>query len=103
MGGLAPVFAVVLLIAARWLLPQEHRSQVKLPALLLVLHLALLLFLVMLPDSWPLYGGASLLALFLALLSAGRSAFLLLIDAVLMRRFSQNIPKIFRDIIQALI
>ncbi len=103
MGGLAPVIAIVLLIASRWLLPQEHRAQVKLPALLLILHVILLLFLVMLPDSWPLYGGASLLALFLALLSAGRSSFLLLIDAVLMRRFSQNIPKIFRDIIQALI
>jgi small-conductance mechanosensitive channel/CRP-like cAMP-binding protein len=98
------ITAAVLLVVAVVLLPREERKRVRLPLVLLVLHLLLLAVDYVVPDR--VESGkkvVSIAALLFLLLSIGRTSFLLLVHSVLSRKLANPLPKIFRDILQAAI
>ena len=96
--------AIVLLGVARILLPREERPRLRLPAVLIFLHLILQTAKYFVPES---FGSAKkfldLCAFLLILLSMGRSGFLIVIHSVLSQRLARPLPKIIRDIIQGTI
>ena len=102
MGGVGIVIAAVLLLVLRVLLPRHDRRHLRMPLVMLLLHLG-----VVFARGFVGEGSAQrvlgVIALLLLLLSIGRSAFLLLVDYVLGRRVVHPLPRIIRDIIQGLI
>lgn len=96
--GIGIVTALVLLLLAALSVPVEERARLRLPALLIVLHLSLVgLETLALDDGLDLVfhvGGLSTV-----LLSAGRSLFLL-VNAVFLRRRGRPLPRILQDILQ---
>jgi len=101
----APGIAVaVALIIALWaLLPRASRGHIRAPVALLVSHIAVLLAWLPLDPASSLARALRVLALFLLLAALGRAAFLLLIDVLLGGRLGRPLPRIFRDIVQALV
>jgi len=97
--GLGILAALVLILAARLVLPDNEKQYTRGPLLLLVLHLASVLIRALLPTSSSAQRTIALVGLFLLLASIGRSAFLLLIHALFARRFAR-MPKIVEDMIQ---
>ena len=103
LGGMGVVAALILIIVLRVLLPETERKQIRIPILLLFGNLAIVIFrsLVALPDGFDKPIGAIALVLLLACL--GRCSFLLVVDYLIGRRLARPLPKIFRDIIQAVV
>jgi len=98
-SGLGILTALVLILAARLVLPQNEKQYTRGPLLLLVLHLVSVLIRALLPPSASAQRTVALVGLFLLLASIGRSAFLLLIHSLFARRFAR-MPKIVEDMIQ---
>jgi small-conductance mechanosensitive channel/CRP-like cAMP-binding protein len=93
--------AVALLGALGFLLPASGRRLLVQPAVLLVLHLGSLLAA---PAFDPAYRRTlATVATVLLLASIGRSAVLLVLDAVAGRRLRRPPPRILRDLTQALV
>jgi small-conductance mechanosensitive channel/CRP-like cAMP-binding protein len=103
LGGVGITAALVLIILLRILLPETDRKQIRIPVLLLMSNVAIVVFrsLVAVPRSFDKPLAAVALVLILACL--GRSGFLLLVDYLVGRRLARPLPKIFRDIIQAVV
>ncbi len=91
---------VLLLVAART--TSHSAKSVRLPAALLVASLGALLLELALPESLGFTRALALASLLFTLLAIGRSLFLLLVDAVVGRRLSTPMPRILRDILQAI-
>src|SRR5690606_28584937 len=99
-GGLGAIAALLMILAAWVLLPAEERRPVRLP----------LVFLALCGVAWTAavfyaYHSAParllrLAQLFLLLAALGRSAFLIVVHAVLARRLAFPLPRIVQDIIQ---
>lgn len=95
--------AALLVLALRVALPREHRRLVRAPLVLLVMHVAFVAARALLPDPpADLRKLVDVTGLTLLLLSAGRSAYLLLLHGILERRRGPGraLPGIFRDILQ---
>ncbi len=102
-GGVGITAALVLLIVLRILLPDSERKQIRIPLVFLMGNLAIVAFrsLVAIPAQFDEILAAIALVLILACL--GRGGFLLLVDYLIGRRLARPLPKIFRDIIQAVV
>lgn len=102
-GGAGPIVSAALILALLVLLPQGERRLARGPLGGLIGFVTLVGF-----DAWLPQGviGRDFLrfaALFLLLASIGRSGFLLLVNGVWVRRWSRPLPKILRDVVQALV
>lgn len=92
------------LIAAAWLLlAREERASVKQPFILLALHAVARALLGLTTDPSTLHTTLRLVALSLLLLAIGRGLVLVLVDGLLGHRLKRPLPKIIRDILQALV
>jgi small-conductance mechanosensitive channel len=92
------------LAAAAWvLLPAGDRRQVRQPAIFLGVHLFARGLYELVDGAGSLGRTLSLVATTTLLLAAGRAAVLLVCDGLLGHRFGRPLPKIIRDIIQAVV
>lgn len=102
-SGIGVIIAIALIVALRFALPTGEQRRVRAPIGLLVGHLALVGLSALTPEGTAPEQMLRFAALLLLLVCLGRSAFLLLVDSVLVRRLSRPIPKIFRDIMEGLV
>ncbi len=102
-GGAGIALAAVLVIVLRLALPKRERRLMRQPLVFLALHLMVVLGRAVIPAGSPGDRLVGLTALLFLLFSIGRSVFLLVVDVLLGRRFTKPLPKIFRDILQALV
>ncbi len=101
--GAGTVVAVALVLALLLFLPRDEKRLVRGPFLLVLAYVALVVVSAFLPEKFAAQNFVRLTAELLLLLSLGRSAFLLLMNTVWVRRFAEPLPKIVRDVIQAVI
>ncbi len=99
--GLA--LAVALIVALWLLLPAEERSLLRQPLVFVTLHVTARLTAAAVPQGSPAHRPLALAAVLLLLAAIGRGAVLLLLDVVLGRRMLRPVPRIVRDIVQALV
>ncbi len=102
-GGVGLILAVVVLGAAFVLLGASGRGKLKSLLVMFGAHLMLLVIISQLPEPSRAHSAVTVLALFLLLLVIARSGFFIFADSVLIRRWAQPLPKIIRDILQALV
>jgi small-conductance mechanosensitive channel/CRP-like cAMP-binding protein len=95
--------AIVLLLAARLLLPREDRSRIRIAAVYLVLAVFFGLCTYIVDDAASIDKVLLFLYYFFLLASAGRSLVLLAVDVVIGRRTHRAPPRIFRDLTQAVV
>jgi small-conductance mechanosensitive channel/CRP-like cAMP-binding protein len=98
----AILVAAGLVVAVRLALGRDARRHARLPLALLAAHVVAF----GLYELFPVESARRLigpLALLLLLLSAGRSAVLLVLDVIVGRRFGRPLPRIFRDIFQGVV
>lgn len=103
LGGVAPWVAVALLLATTVLVSREERPRARASVWFLLGHFVAVGALAALPSDSPAEGSLRLLATALLMASVARSSFLLFVHSFWMRRFARPIPKILRDVIQAMI
>jgi small-conductance mechanosensitive channel/CRP-like cAMP-binding protein len=94
---------VLLLFAARALLPADERSKAGQPALFLLLALFFGISSALIPESAKAERPLAFLYAFFLIASPSRSLVLILLDVVLARRTHKPTPRIFRDVVQALV
>ena len=101
-GGLIIVTlsSVVLLLL---LLPRQRRKLIRGPLVLMCLHILLLLMYVGISPDSPIYSPLSYGALFFLLAALGRTWFLLCTSSIVAHRLVRPLPKIFLDLVQAMI
>jgi small-conductance mechanosensitive channel len=92
-----------LLLVLLALLPRDERHLARAPALGLFGFLLLAGFDAWTPQGFSGHRFARLFALFLLLSSMGRSTFLLFANGLWVRRWARPLPKILRDVVQALV
>lgn len=92
----------VAVFMARWALPSPDLSRVRIPFIGLLVHIALLLTALSLDETTALRRFLLSAAVLLLLLSLGRLLFVVVVDGVVNRRLRKPIPKIFRDILEAI-
>jgi small-conductance mechanosensitive channel/CRP-like cAMP-binding protein len=102
-GGAGMLVTILLLLLGRLLLPKEERRELRLPLILLLLHIGVmaghhLLFGRSAPSG--LWAAAALCLLLAAL---ARVAFLLVVDWFIEHRLKRHVPRIFRDILQVFV
>ena len=102
-GGVGLVLAIVLLGAAFVLLGESQRAKLKSPLLFFGAHVLLLGVIAVLPAPSRAHSAVTVLALFLLLLVIAKLAFSIFADSALIRKWAQPLPKIIRDILQALV
>jgi small-conductance mechanosensitive channel/CRP-like cAMP-binding protein len=102
-GGPGMLVTILLLLLGRLLLPKEERRELRLPLILLLLHIG-----VMAGHHLSFGRGApsglwAAAALCLLLAALARIAFLLVVDWFIESRMKRHVPRIFRDILQVLV
>jgi len=97
------VVGLTLLLLTVLLLPAPAKRLARAPAVLFALHLVMRAGLLALEIGSSAEHGASLAAMVLLYAAIGRCAVLIALDAVLSPRLARPIPRIFRDIIQAVV
>jgi small-conductance mechanosensitive channel/CRP-like cAMP-binding protein len=103
LGGVGIIVAAVLIAVLRVLLPPSERPRLRMPLVLLVLHIGVVFLRGFLPHAAAAHKPLAVLAVMLLFLSIGRTAFLFLIEYMLGRRLDHPLPRIIRDILQGLI
>lgn len=103
LGGVGLVLAVLLILTARVLMAPDQRQPLRAPIGLLIAHFAFTLPRALIAPDTVAHQTLGVLALVALLLSIGRTAFLLVVDVLLDRKLTRPLPKIFRDILSALI
>jgi small-conductance mechanosensitive channel/CRP-like cAMP-binding protein len=101
--AIGTAIGLALLALALVALPPSAKRLARAPAVLLVLHLVARGIALGFDVGSGIEHDASLAALVLLLASIGRSSVLIALDGVLARRRTRPIPRIFRDIIQAVV
>jgi small-conductance mechanosensitive channel/CRP-like cAMP-binding protein len=102
-GGLGLVSALVLLLALVFTLPAGTRPKARLPFALILLHLFFVALGTLVPDNAVASRPVSVLATFLLLAATARILFLLVVDGIFAGRLRRPLPKILRDIFQAVV
>jgi small-conductance mechanosensitive channel/CRP-like cAMP-binding protein len=100
-GGL--IAAVVLLVVTRWLLPRKDHALVRVPALLLFVHIAALGLGLLAPVGSSLASAIAFVALLAMLLAFGRLFGLLVLEVLLKRKLQRPVPTILREIAQGVL
>ncbi len=103
LGGTGIALALVLVLGLLLLLPRAERRFVRMPVGFLAAHLLVVALRETAPHEASLQGPLEVLGLVLLLISLGRSSFLLFMHALLVRRLTRPVPRIFRDLVQALV
>jgi small-conductance mechanosensitive channel/CRP-like cAMP-binding protein len=99
----AVVAAALMVLVLRVVLPRENRRQLTTPLVLLVLHVVVRVLAVLVPAEERLRSVLDVTSLAFLLFSFARSGFLITVHAVVMRRLTRPLPKIFKDLLQALV
>lgn len=102
-AGIGVLIAVALIVGLRFLLPHAELGKLRAPIGLLVAHLATVLLAAVTDPDGSAHNAIRVAGVLLLLISIARSGFLVLVDSLLVRRFSRPIPKIFRDICEGLV
>ncbi len=97
------LIAIVLLVLGRLLLPKGQRRSLRLPFAAFVVHVALMAIRQLLTEDTRIHSWMGLAALFLLLISIGRTGVLVTIHSMVNRGATRPLPKIFTDIIQGTI
>jgi small-conductance mechanosensitive channel len=97
------VLTAALVAAAYGLLPSGDRRQVRQPLIFLGVHLAARGLSELIDAQSSLGRALSVVGTATLLLAAGRAAVLLVFDGLLGHRFGKPLPKIIRDILQAVV
>lgn len=95
--------ALGLILALLVLLPSDERHRIRGPFTALLVFSLMVAADIWLPGRFPGRDFARLVALFLLLASMGRSGFLLFVYGIWVRRWARPLPKILRDVVQALV
>ncbi len=95
--------AVSLIALALFVLPRSERRQLRLPTLLLGAYLVLVVGHRLLIGPMSPNSKLAMLALLLLLIAGTRIAFLVVVDWLLVRWLRHDVPRIFRDILQAVL
>lgn len=101
-GHYGLLLTVLLLLAARQLLPPGERRVLRQPVFFLGVHLAAQLIKLLVPPG-PSARVLTTVALLALLLSLGRASGLLILDIVIGRKLGRPLPRIIRDIAQGLV
>lgn len=102
-GATETVVTATLLVLGRLLLPKAERRELRLPLWLLVLHVLMMVVHRTLVGPAPPSGVWAALAHCLLLAALARVSFLLVVDWLIGKRLNRPLPRIFRDILQALV
>jgi len=97
------ILALLIVLCAVAAPPGERKKVLRAPIALLLLYVACKLPRLPMDDDAPATRVFDLAALFFWLLGAGRALFILLVDVLAGRRMSKPLPRIIRDIVQALV
>src|SRR5262249_33046697 len=100
LGG---AIAVLLVLALGLLLPATGRQLLRQPSWFLASYLVARLLLQIVSPDTALGHALALASVVLLLAALGRSAVLLVLDIVLGRRLKRPLPRIVREIVQALV
>ncbi|MFW6050986.1 MAG: cyclic nucleotide-binding domain-containing protein [Myxococcota bacterium] len=101
--GVAIGVAALLILALRFVLPAGERRLVVTPLVLLLLHVGAIALRGLVVADGAAHRALELTALALLLLSMGRSGLLLVIRTVRLRKGSRPMPRIFQDLLQAVV
>ncbi len=102
-GGVGIAIAAGLILALRLLLPRKERRRIRVPLVMLLLHILLVILRTIVPEGARTQEWLGTASLFLVLAAMGSASFLLVIDWLLGLRLGKVLPRIFRDIIQILV
>lgn len=103
-GGVGIAFATVMVLALPLTLPRSERKLVKQPLLYLLGHIAIVATRALIDiEEHSTEESLVLLELTLLLLSVARSGYLLLLHVVVARSMRGEVPRILRDLIQAIL
>ena len=97
------VFAGLLLLLVRVLLPREDRARARIATIYLTLALGVGLVLLILPHGSSIAKTVEFFWWFFVLASIGRSVVLLFVDVFSVRKTHRQSPRIFRDLTQAVV
>jgi len=100
-GGIGFASTVALILALLFTLRPGERAKARLPLALLALHLLFVALEAAIPERAVASRPVAVLATFLLLTAAARTVFLLVVEAVFAGRLGRPLPKILRDILQA--
>ncbi|MGC4066912.1 MAG: mechanosensitive ion channel [Polyangiaceae bacterium] len=101
--GVAVITTLALLALAYFVLPRDERRELKFPAFLLAGYTVIELIHRSLPTYHASRSTLARLALLLLLIALTRVGFLVVVDWLLGKRLGRPLPRIFRDILQALL
>lgn len=103
-GGIGLVIALALILLLPVLLPKGQRHCVRMPIVLLALHVILLIWRGFVHDEARADGALRVASLFFLLASITRSGYLVVLHAIVMRTLGiAEVPRIMRDLVQALL
>lgn len=103
LGGVGVGLCVVLILTARIVMEAGQRQPLRAPVGLLIAHLVLIVPRAFVDADTVIHQSLGALAALTLFLSIGRIGFLLVVDVLLGRRLTRPLPKIFRDILSALV
>jgi small-conductance mechanosensitive channel/CRP-like cAMP-binding protein len=102
-GAIGIAIALALLIALRILLPKKDRGVLRMPLVVLALHIVTVLVRLPLDPASVLARTLSVLSLFFLLTALGRCAFLLIVDLVLGVHLARPLSRIIHEIVLGLV
>ncbi|HJL47235.1 MAG TPA: mechanosensitive ion channel, partial [Polyangiaceae bacterium LLY-WYZ-15_(1-7)] len=102
-GGVGIAVAAVMILLLPLVLPKGERGRTKLPLILLLLYVAIVASRSFLDDDSPSHEPLKVAGVFFLGSSMARSGFLLVLHSVITRTLGGNVPRIVRDLVQALL
>ena len=103
LDGVGIALAIVMIVALRVLLPASQRRTLKIPVVMLLLHLLAIAIMPAIPGESGAHEWLAVAALFTVFAAIGNSAFLIVVDWFVGIRLRKPFPRIFRDIIAVLV
>lgn len=103
LSGVSEALTAGLLLFAWFVLPRHEHKQFRLPLVLLLLHLAINVTFGSLGKAVSKGSTIALLSQLILLVALARIGFLVVVDWLVGKRLGKPIPRIFRDILQALL
>ncbi|MGO8992948.1 MAG: cyclic nucleotide-binding domain-containing protein [Polyangiaceae bacterium] len=102
-GGIGVVSVLILLLALVAILPAPSRPKARLPFALVLLHFLFIWLGSAMPQAAVAERPVSVVATFLLLAAAARVVFLLVVEGIFAGRLRRPLPKILRQILQAVV
>lgn len=103
-GGISLVIALALILLLPIVLPKGSRSHVRMPLVLLAVHVVLLVWRGFVHDEARADDALRIASLFFLLASIVRSGYLIVLHVIVMRTLGiVDVPRIMRDLVQALL